>query len=181
MVTTLGRNRASTGGAFEPVCGIAGVLRVDGARVRPDLLREMVSRLAHRGPDSRGVATLDGVGLGHARLSIIDPALGRQPMSIRDGELTLTYNGEIFNYLELRDELAGQGHRFRTGSDTEVVLRAYDEYGVECVHHFNGQWAFALWDARRRRLFLSRDRLGIRPLFYARTKKTGAREEFVFA
>lgn len=116
------------------------------------------------------------VGLAHRRLSIIDLASGQQPMSNDDGSLWITYNGEIFNYLELRKELEARGHRFRTKSDTEVILRSYEEYGDSCVDRFNGQWAFAIWDSRKARLFLSRDRLGVRPLFF-----TVADGNFIFA
>jgi len=136
----------------------------------------MVEQVHHRGPDCLNVLVDGPVGFGHARLSIIDLAHGHQPMSNRDGTLTVTFNGEIFNYIELRRELTDRGHRFATQSDTEVILHAYEEYGQRCVEHFNGQWAFAIWDKKRRELFLSRDRLGIRPLFY--TTAAGA---FLFA
>jgi len=122
-------------------------------------------------------AVVDGpVGLGHTRLSIIDLAGGRQPMATPDGSLLVTFNGEIFNYLELRERLVGLGHQFVTQSDTEVILHAYEQWGDDCVEQFNGQWAFAVWDRRRQRLFLSRDRLGIRPLFYSANSK-----RFLFA
>ena len=129
----------------------------------------MLVPLGHRGPDERGAHAEGPVGLGHVRLSIIDLSGGRQPMSLHDGALWITFNGEIFNYVELRATLIQKGHHFTTHSDTEVILHAYEEYGQECVEHFNGQWAFAIWDRRRRRLFLSRDRLGIRPLMYTMT------------
>ena len=158
------------------MCGIAGILQLDGQEASTRHLAAMIAQIAHRGPDASEVWGDGPVGLAHARLSIIDLANGRQPMHAADGELTVTFNGEIFNYVELRDELTRRGHRFRTHSDTEVILRAYLEYGERCVEHFNGQWAFAIWDRRRRRLFLSRDRLGIRPLFYT---KAGGR--FLFA
>jgi asparagine synthase (glutamine-hydrolysing) len=151
------------------MCGIAGIVRFDGAPVNAEAVRGMVRTLRHRGPDSNAVHVSNGVGLGHARLQVIDLATGEQPMSTEDQGLWITFNGEIFNYLELRDELAARGHRFLTRSDTEVILHLYQEYGDECVHHLNGQWAFAIWDAPRRRLFLSRDRMGVLPLFYAHT------------
>ncbi len=151
------------------MCGITGIMQLDGDPVCQHTLRQMVATLRHRGPDAAGV-TVDGpVGLGHARLSIIDVVGGRQPMSTRDGMLTVTFNGEIFNFVELREELKARGHQFRTRSDTEVVLHAYREYGERCVEHFNGQWALAVWDRARRRLFLSRDRMGVRPLYYTNT------------
>jgi len=153
------------------MCGICGALNVDSCPVDSGLLAEMTAAIRHRGPDDCGVFTCGNVGLGHARLSIIDPIGGHQPMQIHDGNLTITFNGEIFNYLELRDELEQRGHRFSTASDTEVILRLYAEQGEQCVHQFNGQWAFAIWDRERQRLFLSRDRMGIRPIFYTQTSR----------
>ncbi|MFO1300383.1 MAG: asparagine synthase (glutamine-hydrolyzing) [Burkholderiaceae bacterium] len=160
------------------MCGISGVVGLGGAPVARDALQRMIDSIRHRGPDASGLhVENDGtVGLAHARLSIIDLACGGQPMAGRGGELQIVFNGEIFNYLELRAELLRKGHRFVTESDTEVILRMYEEHGDDCVRHFNGDWAFAIWDARRRRLFLSRDRVGVRPLFYARTAS-----HFVFA
>ncbi len=151
------------------MCGIAGIFRFDGGNARPELVRDMAAQVRHRGPDALEIAVDGPVGLGHTRLSIIDIAGGRQPMPSSDGSLTVVFNGEIFNYRELRDEFVAKGHHFRTQSDTEVILHAYREWGPECVHRFNGQWAFAIWDKVARRLFVSRDRLGIRPLFYTRT------------
>ncbi|HEX9818554.1 MAG TPA: asparagine synthase (glutamine-hydrolyzing) [Methylomirabilota bacterium] len=151
------------------MCGIAGVFDFDGRPVDAPLLRRMIGRAHHRGPDDTGVHADGPVGLAHARLSIVDVAGGRQPMAGRDGSLWIAFNGEIFNHVELREELRARGHTFSTRSDTEVILKAYEDRGDACVRDFNGQWAFAIWDARRRRLFLSRDRLGVRPLFYAHT------------
>jgi asparagine synthase (glutamine-hydrolysing) len=136
----------------------------------------MLAQLHHRGPDDHGIYLGNDIGLGHTRLSILDLAGGRQPMTNEDGTLWVTFNGEIFNYIELRQRLVQKGHRFATQSDTEVILHLYEEYGEECVQYFNGQWALAVWDTSRRRLFLSRDRLGIRPLFY-----TVAGDKLVFA
>jgi asparagine synthase (glutamine-hydrolysing) len=150
------------------MCGIAGILGLDGAPVDAGALERMIGMLRHRGPDGAGMHVQGEVGLAHVRLAIIDVAGGAQPMHSRDGALTLVFNGEIFNYLELREQLERQGHRFGTRSDTEVILHAYEQSGEACVHGFNGQWAFALWDGRRRRLFASRDRLGVRPLYWAR-------------
>lgn len=149
------------------MCGIAGILKLDGAPVDRRQVARMTQSLAHRGPDDSGIFIDHQIGLGHRRLSIIDLEGGRQPMANEDETLRITFNGEIFNYIELRDELLARGHRFRTRSDTEVILHLYQEYGEDCVQFLNGQWAFALWDANRRRLFLSRDRIGVRPLFYA--------------
>ena len=132
--------------------------------------------LAHRGPDDTGFHAEHGVGLAHARLSIIDLAGGRQPMCNEDSSLWITFNGEIFNYVELRKELLRKGHRFSTHSDTEVILHLYEEKGEDCVKYLNGQWALAIWNKQRRRLFLSRDRMGVRPLFY-----TQANNAFIFA
>jgi asparagine synthase (glutamine-hydrolysing) len=129
----------------------------------------MVSAIRHRGPDDSGVYVDRQTGLGHARLSIIDLAGGIQPMSTIDQKLWITFNGEIFNYIELREELIQKGHRFATRSDTEVILHLYREMGERCVEKLNGQWAFAIWDAPNQKLFLSRDRAGIRPLFYTQT------------
>ena len=151
------------------MCGIAGVFDFQGRPVDASLLRRMIGRVGYRGPDDSGVHTGGPAGIANVRLSIIDVAGGQQPMASRDGTLWITFNGEIFNYVELRAELQARGHVFATRSDTEVILKAYEEKGEACVQDFNGQWAFAIWDARRRRLFLSRDRLGVRPLFYAHT------------
>jgi len=140
--------------------------------------------LAHRGPDGTGFHIDNGVGLAHARLSIIDLAGGQQPMCNEDSTLWITFNGEIFNYVELREELISKGHRFATRSDTEVILHLYEEKGEDCVENLNGQWAFAIWDNQRRRLFLSRDRLGVRPLFYTQAKNTfvfGSEIKAIFA
>lgn len=127
----------------------------------------MVRRLAHRGPDDEGIEDLDACVLGHRRLSIIDLSdRGHQPMALADGNLWISYNGEVYNYLELRRELEGLGAEFRTDTDTEVVLAAYDRWGVECLSRFNGMWAFALWDGRKRQLFCARDRFGEKPFFY---------------
>jgi asparagine synthase (glutamine-hydrolysing) len=153
------------------MCGIAGFV----GRPGPDaddraLLQDMIAAIGHRGPDATGIAAGDGYGFAHARLSIIDVASGQQPMASADGRFTVTFNGEIFNYIELAEELAARGHRFRTRSDTEVILEAYRAWGEDCVKHFNGDFAFALWDAPRRRLFAARDRMGVRPLFHTTRK-----------
>ena len=158
------------------MCGICGTLNLAGGLADPRLLRNMAATLLHRGPDELGCYRDRQTGLGHARLSIIDVAGGRQPMGTPDRSLWITFNGEIFNYIELRDELIQKGHRFATRSDTEVVLHMYQEEGERCVERLNGQWAFAVWDAPRQKLFLSRDRFGIRPLFY-----TQAGGRFLFA
>lgn len=158
------------------MCGISGLLKLDGTRADADLLRKMIATLGHRGPDASGIQVSGAVGLAHARLAIIDLEGGAQPMSAAHGRFWITFNGEIFNYIELREELISKGHRFATRSDTEVILNAYQEYGEDCAKLFNGQWAFAIWDTRERKLFLSRDRSGVRPLFYTQTGDT-----FLFA
>src|SRR6202790_4103763 len=166
------------------MCGIAGMFNLDGAPVAPESLGGMIRMLAHRGPDDTGFHVEHGVGLAHARLSIIDLAGGHQPMSNEDSSLWITFNGEIFNYLELREDLLRKGHKFATHSDTEVILHLYEEKGEDCVQYLNGQWAFAIWDNQRRRLFLSRDRLGVRPLFYTQVNNTfifGSEIKAIFA
>jgi asparagine synthase (glutamine-hydrolysing) len=154
------------------MCGIAGFCGTPEDTTPPEtLLRRMIGAIAHRGPDAQGVFARRSIGLAHARLSIIDLSGGAQPMANADGTIHVAFNGEIFNYIELRDELIARGHRFVTTSDTEVILQAYEAYGVDCVEKFNGDFAFAMWDARRNRLMLARDRMGVRPLFH--TERNG--------
>jgi asparagine synthase (glutamine-hydrolysing) len=144
------------------MCGIAGFTARD-----PDLMQRMCDRIVHRGPDQHGIHVEDGITLGHRRLSILDLSEnGRQPMSTADGSLTLIYNGEIYNYPELRPLLEGLGYRFRSNCDTEAILYAYQEWGLEAVHRLRGMFAIALWDRPRQRLWLVRDRIGIKPLYY---------------
>jgi asparagine synthase (glutamine-hydrolysing) len=131
------------------------------------MLGRMTESLHHRGPDCRGFHAAPGIGLGITRLSIIDVETGAQPISNEDGSVTIVCNGEIYNYRALREELMAGGHRFRTRSDVEVIVHLYEDHGVDCLHHLRGMFAFALWDARQRRLLLARDRLGIKPLHYA--------------
>lgn len=157
------------------MCGICGFVNLNGMD-QPELLPQMISAIRHRGPDETGFHRSPEAGLAHTRLSIIDVAGGQQPMCNRDRSLWITFNGEIFNYVELREALIRRGHRFRTRSDTEVILHLYQEEGEQCVRHLNGQWAFAIWDVTQRKLFLSRDRLGVRPLFYTQTG-----DHFLFA
>ena len=149
------------------MCGIVGVCDVGGAPpVEESTLRAMLGRIRHRGPDQFGIYVDDHVGLGNARLSIIDLSTGQQPICNEDGSLWIVFNGEVFNHPDLRLQLERRGHRFSTTSDTEVVLHAYEEYGADCLSRLNGQFAIAIWDTRDRALFLARDRLGVRPLFY---------------
>ncbi|MFZ0007581.1 MAG: asparagine synthase (glutamine-hydrolyzing) [Steroidobacteraceae bacterium] len=149
------------------MCGIAGVLYRDRQTpVNPDLLQAMTDMVRHRGPDGEGQHIAPGLGLGHRRLAIIDPATGQQPMMDAETQNIIVYNGEVFNYVEIRAELIAAGHRFCTDSDTEVILKAYAQWGERCLDRFNGMWAFAIWDHSHQRLFLARDRLGIKPLHY---------------
>lgn len=148
------------------MCGFGGYF--GAVRDGRALLERMTAAIAHRGPDEQGFFTAEVAGLGHARLSIVGLEDGQQPMSDATGELTIAFNGEIFNYVELREQLRAKGRQFRTASDTEVILHLYDEIGEDCVSALNGDFAFALWDGRRRRMILARDRMGVRPLFYTR-------------
>ena len=149
------------------MCGITGKLSYDGAPVDRDLVAAMTDAVTHRGPDSAGYYFGDGIGLGHRRLSIIDLATGDQPLANEDETVWVVFNGEIYNFQEVRRDLEAAGHRFRTRSDTEVIVHAYEEWGEQCVARFAGMFAFALWDARARRLLLVRDRVGVKPLYYA--------------
>lgn len=152
------------------MCGIAGIFHLETAKpVDPERVKRMTDAIAHRGPDGAGVWTAPGVGLGHRRLSIIDLGGGAQPMLSDDEALAVTFNGEIYNFLELRKELESAGYAFRTDSDTECILHGYRHWGVDCVKHFHGMFVFAIYDARERTLFLARDRLGVKPLHYAQT------------
>src|SRR5690242_14890208 len=150
------------------MCGIAGIFDMRGqADVDRRLLRAMTDALFHRGPDGEGFYHAPGIGLGHRRLSIIDLAGGAQPLFNEDRSVCIVYNGEIYNFGPLADELAARGHVFRTRCDTEVVVHAWEEWGEACLERFNGMFAFALWDSRKQSLFLARDRLGEKPLYYA--------------
>jgi asparagine synthase (glutamine-hydrolysing) len=148
------------------MCGICGIYDLRGNGIDRDLLGRMSERIRHRGPDGEGHFISGPVGLGNRRLSIIDVEGGGQPQSNEDGSLQVVFNGEIYNFVELREELEGKGHRFKTRCDTEVIVHGYEEWGVDCVRRFNGMFAFALWDCGQRRLFLARDHLGIKPLYY---------------
>jgi len=153
------------------MCGVVGILNLhNNETIGADVIKHMLSAIRHRGPDEVGIYNDDYIGLGHARLSIIDLSSGQQPMSNEDGTLWISFNGEIFNYIELREDLLKKGHRFKTRSDTEVIIHLYEDYGQESLHYLNGQFAFAIWDKGKRELFLARDRIGIRPLFYTCTQ-----------
>ncbi|MFN2303141.1 MAG: asparagine synthase (glutamine-hydrolyzing), partial [Anaerolineales bacterium] len=150
------------------MCGIVGILNLtQEAPINEHAIRQMLAMVRHRGPDEFGIYLEDQVGLGSARLSIIDLSGGQQPISNEDETLWIVFNGEIFNYVELRPELERKGHQFRTNSDTETILHLYEDHGPACLKYLNGQFAIAIWDTRNNSLFLARDRLGIRPLFYA--------------
>jgi asparagine synthase (glutamine-hydrolysing) len=150
------------------MCGITGIFHFDNNRVvNSHRLRRMTDKIRHRGPDGEGYYLNRNIGFGHRRLTIIDIETGDQPMFNSDKSIVLVFNGEIYNYIELRDELVNLGHYFMTTSDTEVVIKAYEQWGVECQNKFNGMWAFALWDVKKQQLFLSRDRIGEKPLNYA--------------
>jgi asparagine synthase (glutamine-hydrolysing) len=151
------------------MCGIAGIIHFDGRPVDPDELRRLTDRLRHRGPDGSGCQLFAHAGLGHRRLAIIDLEGGIQPLCNEDGSVWVSFNGEIYNYQELHDDLAARGHVLRTRSDTEVIVHAYEEWGEACVERLRGMFAFAIWDDRRQRLLLARDRLGIKPLLYFQT------------
>jgi asparagine synthase (glutamine-hydrolysing) len=155
------------------MCGIAGKVDLDGqTAVDPGLIQRMTDIMAHRGPDGSGVHVSGAVGLGHRRLSILDlrPA-GAQPMCNEDGTVWIVFNGEVYNFRELREELIGKGHEFRSTTDTEAIIHLYEEYGAECVERLRGMFAFGLWDERRKLLLLARDRVGIKPLYYVNTGK----------
>lgn len=154
------------------MCGICGIYNFNkDAKVSKDILTAMNDSINHRGPDEDGYYVDGFIGLGHKRLSIIDLSSGQQPISNEDGTIWISYNGEIYNYLELKSDLVKRGHRFKTNCDTEVVVHAYEEYGRDCVHKFNGMFAFAIWDSNKEQIFLARDRLGIKPLYYFMSNK----------
>jgi len=159
------------------MCGISGQYCLKDSKPDLDLLNKMSDKLHHRGPDTSGIYTDNKVGLSHKRLGIIDLSENaRQPMTNENNTIQLVYNGEIYNTPTLRDELIKLGHKFKSRSDTEVIVHSYEEWGMECVHKFNGMWAFALWDIKKQLLFCSRDRFGIKPFYYTFTK-----DAFLFA
>lgn len=150
------------------MCGITGIVDIEAARsIDPEILTRMNTSQTHRGPDEDGLHLAPGIGLGHRRLSIIDLSSGQQPLYSEDRSVVIVYNGEIYNHLELRGELSARGQKFRTKSDTEVVVNAWREWGEACVTRFNGMFAFAIWDEKKKVLFLARDRIGIKPLYYS--------------
>ncbi|MBW8028196.1 MAG: asparagine synthetase B, partial [Ferrovum sp.] len=150
------------------MCGLVGIFDTRG---KSSLSRELLDRMNeaqfHRGPDEGGLHLEPGVGLGHRRLSIIDLSSGQQPLFNEDHSVVVVFNGEIYNFVDLMPELQALGHTFRTHCDTEVIVHAWEEWGENCVERFRGMFAFALWDRPRQKLFLARDRLGVKPLFYS--------------
>ena len=148
------------------MCGFCGIFDRSGSPIDGNILGRMTSAISHRGPDGEGRFVDREVGLGHRRLSIIDVEGGAQPIGNEDGSLQIVFNGEIYNFVELRKELEGAGHTFTTRSDTEVIVHAYEQWGKGCVERFNGMFAFALWDSNKREVFLARDHLGVKPLYY---------------
>jgi asparagine synthase (glutamine-hydrolysing) len=152
------------------MCGITGVMRFgNGDHVESGVVRRMCDVMAHRGPDDEGIYTNGAVGLGMRRLSIIDLTTGHQPISNEDETVWIVFNGEIYNHAEVREKLLARGHQYKTHSDTETIVHLYEEYGRDCVKHLRGMFAFAIWDARNQKLFIARDRLGIKPLYYRLT------------
>ncbi|MCU4165005.1 asparagine synthase (glutamine-hydrolyzing) [Carboxylicivirga caseinilyticus] len=161
------------------MCGIAGFINYNSNQDLNEyeiLINRMLNRINHRGPDEMGLHLSDRCTMGNVRLSIVDLKSGQQPLSNEDGSLWIAYNGEVFNYIELREQLKQKGHQFKTNCDTEVVLHMYEEYGESCMKQLNGQFAFAIWDEKKEELFMARDRVGIRPLFYNLLE-----DSFVFA
>jgi asparagine synthase (glutamine-hydrolysing) len=149
------------------MCGITGVFNIDGKPVSISVIKKMTDIIKHRGPDGEGFWVNSFIGFGHRRLSIIDLSpLGHQPMQNDGGSLVITYNGEVYNYPNIKMELEAKGYKFHSKTDTEVILKSYEEWGEDCVHKFNGMFAFAIWDNKENKLFLARDRYGIKPLYY---------------
>src|SRR6266480_3669272 len=149
------------------MCGIAGILSLDGRPVAAEEMRTMCDAMVHRGPDDHGILIRPNVGLGMRRLSIIDLENGQQPISSEDGSISVVFNGEIYNFQTLRRQLIARGHKLATRSDTEVIVHLYEDFGAEMVNQLHGMFAFALWDGKTKQLLLGRDRLGIKPLYYA--------------
>src|SRR5262245_48801712 len=174
-ITAWSSNAAKTRGKC--MCGICGIVNFSASEpVDRFLVERMNDAQAHRGPDDQGYFIEENVGLGHRRLSIIDLSGGKQPMFNEDGSVVVVFNGEIYNYADLTGDLISKGHHFTTRSDTETIVHAYEQYGEECMRDFRGMFAFAIWDRKRRRLFLVRDRLGVKPVYYY-----AGRDFFVFA
>ena len=153
------------------MCGINGIAFSpnSGRHVNEARLIAMRDVLEHRGPDDGGIFVDENIGLGHRRLAIVDPRLGVQPMFSGDRSVAMVYNGEVYNHADYREDLESRGYKFHTHSDTETILNLYQEHGRDCVDHLRGMFAFAIWDARKRELFIARDRFGVKPLYYVHT------------
>ncbi|HXX72187.1 MAG TPA: asparagine synthase (glutamine-hydrolyzing), partial [Candidatus Acidoferrales bacterium] len=156
------------------MCGICGKLelRDNTPPVSADTLRRMLDSIEHRGPDDKGIYRSARVGLGHRRLKIIDLTTGNQPLCNEDGTIWIVYNGEVYNFKELSSYLVQKGHRFKSTSDTEVIVHLYEEFGEECVKQLRGMFSFALWDDKQKTLLLARDRVGIKPMYYYQTSES---------
>ncbi|MBM2820459.1 MAG: asnB [Candidatus Berkelbacteria bacterium] len=153
------------------MCGIVGIIKFDKKPVDKNILQELTDTLSHRGPDDEGIFIDNTIGLGHRRLSIIDLSpLGHQPMFYNNNNLAIVFNGEIYNYLEIKNDLEKSGYKFKSESDTEVILAAYKKWGEKCLERFNGMWAFILFDKKRNQIFIARDRLGVKPVYYYHDK-----------
>src|SRR5215217_8536007 len=150
------------------MCGINGIALSTQSRRRvdPAVVKRMRDVITHRGPDDEGIYVDERVGLGHRRLSIVDVASGHQPMTNEDGSLYITYNGEVYNHADYREDLEARGHVYHTHCDTETILHLYEEHGHSCVNYLRGMFAFAIWDRKKKELFIARDRLGVKPLYY---------------
>ncbi len=157
------------------MCGICGIYNFNGAKIDQSLIKKMADTLVHRGPDDEGYLLAENVGLGHRRLSIIDLNSGHQPIHNEDETIWIVFNGEIYNFQELRRQLEQKGHRFYTNTDTEVIVHLYEEYGADCPAHLRGMFAFAIWDKNRQQILMARDRLGKKPLYYYQD-----RDNFIF-
>ena len=159
------------------MCGITGIINLNNDQISSSILKKMTDSLSHRGPDGEGLFIDKHIGLGHRRLAILDLSQkGHQPMISQDKRYIISYNGEIYNYLTLKTELESNGYHFHSNTDTEVILNAYSKWGKDCLNKFNGMFAFAIWDSKKKELFLARDRYGIKPLYY--TQSNGV---FLFA
>lgn len=158
------------------MCGFAGYIASEGEGKKFEKnLKDMMNSIVHRGPDDEGMFIDDMVGLGFRRLSIIGINNGKQPMENEDGSIVVTFNGEIYNYLDIKEDLLKKGHIFKTDADTEVLVHGYEEYGIDLLDKLRGMYAFAIWNREKKEMFIARDIFGIKPMFY-----TGTEKEFVF-
>ena len=159
------------------MCGICGIINLNNSHVQETSVKKMMHKMKHRGPDDEGIFIDNNIGLGFVRLSIIDLSFkGHQPMKDVSGRYIIIHNGEVYNYIELREELKKKGYNFKSNTDTEVILYSYIEWGRDCLNKFNGMWAFVVYDSKEREFFMSRDRYGIKPFYYYRDN-----ERFIFA